>query len=464
MFRFFPIFFFLLIVVNSFPSSGFSQEIKGTVSGSAPSGKYIYLWESLGNHSYILDSSLIQETGNFSFRNSTLPQGYYVLSMNDSSRADIILNPSEKEIGLEFTNPMLQEGIRVLSSEENKLLWEYKLISKAVYNALKTIYIEKSNIPEPPVNSGDYNRVQQLEKKIDSLEDYKLNQLKKICSGAPGSFFSRSASYALREKYSSREEEKRHFFETVDFSDVSLIRSVVFPKNIMDYLQKYTEYNEAGFRSSVDTILARSRANPDVYEFCLNFLLEVFDRVGPDIIFQYLAEKYLVGEGCTDINADTSAVGVNKAFRERAEGYRLLFPGNTAPDIRVPDMAGKEKQLSELAGKNKISVLFFWSSHCGFCHEDIPGLIGLYSASHSGGLEIIAFSLDEVKADWEKYVKEKKIPWINISDQKGWKSECVGKYKIHKTPSYYLLDNRMVILSKPGTLEELKKEIDKYLK
>lgn len=457
LFFFFP--FILLLDCQSLVS--FSQEIKGTLSDTSFFNKKIFLWESIGNYSYPVDSVLVSAEGKFSFPPKINPEGYYFLSINDTSRADIILNPSEKEIILEFTHPQLQHGIKIISSEENKLLWEYKLISKSVYNELKNIYIEKSYIPVPPQNAFDSARLNHLLQAEDSLNDYKMAHLKRICENSPNTFFAKSARAALRKKYQSKVEEKLHFFETVDFTDASLIRSAVFPSNMMDYLQKYTEYHEEGFRASIDTILARAKENPAVFEFCLNYLLELFDKVGPDIIFQYLTEKYLIGEGCSETD-DTSRAGVSKSFKEKAEAYRLLLPGNKAPEITVPDKEGKEKNLSGIVAKNKITVLFFWSSHCNFCHKAIPGLAEVFSNYHSQGLEVVAISLDENKGDWEKYITENKLSWINLCDFKGWKSLSAEKYKIHKTPFFYLLDDKMTILSKPPAAEDLKREVGKY--
>lgn len=450
------IFFFFLFFISCQSPFSFSQEIKGSISGPSLANKYIFLWEYNANHTYLIDSAMISAEGKFSFPAKIYPAGYYFLSMNDSSRADLILNPTEKEVVLEFTNSQLQQGVKVISSEENKLLWEYKLISKSVYDEMKNIYIEKSYIPFPPLNRDDSLLLFRLQHMEDSLNNYKLEQLKRICDNAPEIFFARSARPVLRKKYKSREEEKEHFFETVDFTDASLIRSNVFPMNMMDYLQKYTEYNEEGFRASADTILSKAKANAEVYEFCLNYLLELFDRVGPDVIFQYLTERYLVGEGCSDIN-------VGSQIKEKAEAYRLLLPGNKGPEIVIPDTAGAMQNISDLVGANKLTLLFFWSSHCQFCHKAIAGIVSLYSNYHQNGFEVIAISLDENMGDWEKYIIENKLNWVNFCDFKGWKSEAVGKYKIHKTPSFYLLDRQMTILSKPGTTEDLGKAVKKNL-
>lgn len=454
--RFASIFFFFLLFIYCQSPSSFSQEIKGSISGSSLANTYIYLWEYNGNHTYLLDSAMISSEGKFYFPAKIYPAGYYFLSADDSGRADLILNPAEKEVILEFTDSRLQQGIRVVSSEENKLLWEYKLISKSVYNELKNIYIEKSYIPVPPLNSHDSLLLSRLQRTEDSLNDYKQQQLRRICESAPETFFARSARPSLRKKYHSREEEKKHFFETVDFTDASLIRSNVFPMNMMDYLQKYTEYSEEGFNASVDTILSKAKVNDGVYEFCFNYLLELFDKVGPDVVFQHLMEKYLAGEGCSDVN-------VGKGFKEKAEAYRMLLPGNKSPDVIIPDLNGLNKNIKDLVAGNELSLLFFWSSHCQFCHKAVADIKNIYANYHGDGFDVIAISLDENKSDWEKYISGNKLSWINLCDFKGWKSMAVEKYKVHKTPSFYLLDGQMTILSKPASSEELEKAIKRHL-
>lgn len=449
------VFFVFLSLIYCHSPSSFSQGILGTFTEKSSGADKIFLWELIGHNSYVIDSAEISKDGRFFFKTDKLSEGYYFLFLNDTSRADLIISPSEKEIVLEFTSPQLQYGVNIISSEENKLLWEYKLISKAVYNELKSIYVAKSYLPVPPQTASDSLMHYNLQRSEDSLNDFKMQHLKRICEARPGSFFARSARSALRKNYESREDQKLHFFETVDFNDAALIRSNALPSNMMEYLQKYTEYHEDGFKSSVDTVLSKAKANSQVYEFCLNYLLALFDRVGPDVTFQYLSEKYLIGEGCSD-------EGVSQSFKEKAEAYRLLLPGNLVPQILLRDTDGKERNISEIAEDNKLTIVFFWSSHCNFCHKAIPALKELFSEYNPKGLEILAISLDENKNDWERYISENDLKWINVCDLKGWKSESVLKFKIHKTPYFYLIDSHLKILSKPGTVEEVGREVAKY--
>lgn len=440
----------------AFPFTARAQTIRGKATDSLLHGKYLYLQEIVNNRANLLDSAIIAKDGAFSFPDKKYPTGYYILSVSDTSRVDVILNPSEEALDLVFEKYILQEGVKIIASAENTLLWEYKLISKAVYGDMKQIYIEKSYLPLPPMNAADSHQLAFLLAKEDSLTAYKLAHLARLCAQAPATYFTRSVKPVLRKKYKNREEEKQHFFETVDFSDASLIRSQVFSSNIMDYLQKHTDYNEAGFKTSIDTILAKAHANAEVYDYCLNYLLELFERVGPDIIFQYLVEQYLIGEGCSEVNAGSK-------IKARAEGYRMLLPGNPAPDVALNMADGKQLNLHDITEGKKITLLFFWSSHCKFCHDEIPELLRLYKDYAAKGFEVVAISLDEQKADWEKFISENKLPWLNACDFKGWDSEAVARYKIHKTPGFYLVDHKKTIRSKPGNTETLRQEMAKYL-
>lgn len=436
-------FFSVVFIILSFTST-FAQVICGTFSMRNFAGNKMYLLEQVGQDISKIDSVEISTDSGFCFNRKQYPLGYYQLFLDDTNKVDIILNPLEDSVVFSFNDVRLQYGLTVLASGENRVLWQYKFFSKKIGEEIKKEQIFRSYIPKG--DSAMLRTSVQNEKKLLSKKRGYLNNL---MNENPQLFFSKVAmSMVNTAGFESKANQKKHFFDAVDFSDASLIRSNVYPAVIMDYLQKYTDYSEAGFNIAIDTILSKAKINTAVYEFCLNYLLELFNRVGPDVVFDYLINKYVLEGGCSSDN-------IKASFKSKAGEYARLLPGNKAPEFIINDASGKSVSVNEICSKSKMVILFFWSSHCDFCHKAVPVLKANYTGWKKKGIEIIGISLDTDSLVWKEYLHDEQITWINLCDLKGWDSEIIKSYKIHKTPDFYILDKEGRIISHPKSLNEL---------
>lgn len=400
----------------------------------------IFLEESIGFATYRIDSAVIMQN-KFRFNLKSKSAGYYKLTLSGINTMDFILN-KEDSLVFHFNDSILINAVEIKASKENQTLWNYKYFSRQIQHAQKQLIIAKSYLA-----TEDSISILRIGTRLDSLESVKQNYLLSLCQESPNSYFSKVVGASLPPKIPEGKTEKDVFFDNVDFSDENLIRSSVFPSAMMGYLEKHTEYNEEGFGRSISEILAKASVNPNVYEFCLNFLLELFNRVGPDVVFQHIVEKYLLEEGCSDVN-------ISESMKDLASGYRVLMSGNQAPDIAATSSEGKQISLYDELKKSQKTILFFWSSHCSFCHAAIPGL-KKWEEENKADYQVIAFSLDTSEEEWKNYILENELDWINISELKGWGSDAVKAFKVHKTPSYYLLGPDGTIMSKSKTINEI---------
>ncbi len=436
--RYHTILFLILIICISGLNVS-AQQIRGVLAFDLIQAKCLFLKEVIGNETAIIDTCAIGGDGSFLFPSQKYPAGFYQLCMNDTNCVEIIVNPVEKEIDLYFEQPKLKDGISILKSIENQLLWSNKLFDKAGNEHRKALYISKSY-----VQATDTARIKYYKHEIRKLDSLQTRYTQSLISAYRGTYFAKTASLILL----PGPREKGHYFDDIDFADISLIRSPVLPFRMIDYLHYYTKYDEEGFKSSVDTILKRAQINETAESFCLNFLLKLFDQTGPAVVFQYLIENYVLNNACGEqISGD--------ALKHRAEAYRLLLPGNTAPDFLLPEWRGDSITLAEVLKLYDGVLLFFWSSECGFCKQEIPGLKRLYAGLKGLRYEIIGISLDTKEDDWRNALCSDSLPWINCTDLKGWESAVAKAYKIHKTPSFYLIDHQMKIVSRPKNVNEL---------
>ncbi|MGF6846525.1 peroxiredoxin [Chitinophaga sp. W3I9] len=136
-----------------------------------------------------------------------------------------------------------------------------------------------------------------------------------------------------------------------------------------------------------------------------------------------------------------------------------IGPGKQAIEFNQPGVDGKIVKLSDYAGK--YVLLDFWASWCGPCRAENPNVLKAYNTFNKKGLEILSVSLDENRAAWLKAVKADKLPWLQVSDLKGWKNEAGSKYMIQSIPENFLIDPSGKIIAKSLRGEQLYKELEK---
>ena len=93
-----------------------------------------------------------------------------------------------------------------------------------------------------------------------------------------------------------------------------------------------------------------------------------------------------------------------------------------------------------------------------------PNVKKIYSKYHDQGLEIISISLDAKLDPWKQAIEKDQLPWIHISDLKGWNSVVTDVYEIHAIPQLFILDADNRILAEGLRGEELEKFIASLFK
>jgi len=133
-----------------------------------------------------------------------------------------------------------------------------------------------------------------------------------------------------------------------------------------------------------------------------------------------------------------------------------------AVDFSQPDEKGVEFKLSSLRGK--YVLVDFWASWCGPCRAENPHLLKAYKELKDKNFEIVGVSLDETKAAWLNAVKQDGMPWIQVSDLKGFKTDIAVKYGITAIPQNFLINPEGVIVGKNLRGEDVKEKISALIK
>lgn len=131
-------------------------------------------------------------------------------------------------------------------------------------------------------------------------------------------------------------------------------------------------------------------------------------------------------------------------------------------DFSQPTPEGKVESVSSHLGK--YTILEFWSSSCGNCRMEHPRLRKLYEKYHNAGFNIIGISLDNNLSDWVGAIKKDSIPWLNISDLKGYYNNGALLYGAKLIPCLILLDNKGIILDNNFRSKYMEGELEKLFK
>lgn len=123
-----------------------------------------------------------------------------------------------------------------------------------------------------------------------------------------------------------------------------------------------------------------------------------------------------------------------------AEEAKNALIGKQFIDLEEADVNGKMHKLSEYVGQGKWVLVDFWASWCGPCRGEMPNVVENYNKYHSKGFDIVGLSFDDDKADWVQAIKDLQMPWVHLSDLKGWESVAAQVYEIRGIPASLLID------------------------
>ena len=125
---------------------------------------------------------------------------------------------------------------------------------------------------------------------------------------------------------------------------------------------------------------------------------------------------------------------------EKNEAQAKIAIGTEILDFTAEDLSGKTVSLSELKQEKSLVLLEFWASWCGPCRVEIPHMKKAYEKFKDKGFEIVSFTIDDSKEDWELASEEEELPWPNLG--MGQEAEAATKYSVTGVPANYLFDAR----------------------
>jgi peroxiredoxin len=141
---------------------------------------------------------------------------------------------------------------------------------------------------------------------------------------------------------------------------------------------------------------------------------------------------------------------LEKSTLERTSASVMI--SKNAPEFTLPALSGETVSLADYRGKKTV-VVSYWASWCGPCKVELPELREFYQRYHKAdaNFEILAISIDEQKADAEKYAAAEKLPFPVLFDPQ---SKTADAYSVQGIPTLFVIDKSGKIVHAHAGLEQ----------
>lgn len=418
---------------------------KITLHGKIPTspGSKLYIYQTEARTKTLIDSATVKTGGLYEFKNLEVSRGFYELILNGSAKnkCQIILNPDEKNVNIEFKSMRLNGSRTAPNSKENQGLLKYYVFESQNKNEIKNL---RKGMKDSPYRKRIEQQIKDKELELVASQHSLMDQY-------PGTYLAKFLGWK-NPKYPNSQ---GRYFEDMDPLDNSLIHSMAISDRIQGMMVRFSKGEDSNFLACIDIIKAHFEPNPVTLESALYAMLDGFYNTGKEDICLYILDNYIYDEDC---GADLSDV-----IRQRAQGIVNLQVGKTPPNFVMESYEGKQINLMKTVAKNKYTLVMFWASWCHKCEQEIPALIPLYARTHPQGFEAIGVSIDQNRQTWTNIIEQRGMQYINVSQLQGWDSPIVTDYKITATPTYFLLNSKGEIVLKPKRIYEVDNFLQKNL-
>ena len=425
----------------------------------------LLLTSYFGEKIKIVDTAYSDKSGDFHFKGEKrLPGGIYMaVSITKKKLFEFIVSSSQNFVlSTDTSNYAL--NMKVKGSVDNKVFYSYlkyneekyqqNALIKSKIDSLEALSLETEDLKTQRelLNKEAINfKLEVIEKNNGTFVSSLLNSMRDI--EIPDSI-KNSTDSTLSFRYY-----KQHFWDNLDLSDSSLLRTPVFMRKIKQYFEQVVVFHPDSVIVAIDTIILKARPSDEVVGYLVWHFISEYQNpkfMGFDKVFVHLVDEYFSKE---DMPNTTPSVLIS--LQERADKLRPILLGMPAPQLLLIDSLGSLVSFQQIT--NNYTILFFWDSDCGICGKEIIELQKLIDQPEYD-IEVYAINVNSDLEKWKKAVVEKNVPGINVNGTRSATKDFHDLYDIYGTPVIYVLDKDKKIVAKRIGADKITEFIDNYKK
>lgn len=433
--------------------------------------QYIYLGHYFGKSYPIIDSAMLDENSQASFKGTkALPGGIYLVGYPNKAGFFEILIDKQQHFSVVADTATIAKGASYVNSPDNVLFTNYQQRMSAFGRAISGLQAQL----KVAANKADSAKITEAltaedkqvgsyrEELIKNNPDALLTTLL-ICMREPelkGALKNPANKADSTEAYNYF---KSHFWDGVNFWDGRLAFTPFFEEKLEKYFSQLVLPHPDTVIKEIDRMLSYASINEEMNRFLLvKFINRYLNQkyMWEDAVFVHLFEKYFSQKTYPWLNE-----AGKKTITERAYSLMANILGTPASDIELNNTENKPASL--YSTNASFTIVAFWDPTCGHCKEVLPKLDSFYRSKwKADGLKIFAVAKETegTKADWLKFVKDNKLTaWTHVyyskeADKARTDNGIPGYsqlYDVQSFPTLYLLDKDKRIIAKKLTYQQL---------
>lgn len=430
----------LLFLLAVLPSVLFAQhKLKGKFS-PAEQFKFAFLYKVTPDLSLFVNNAELKADGSFEIElDSTVAPGVYRIvyaQPQDEYNFDFIYNGKE-DVSFEFS---LEADVTYTESSENKLYASYTKSITLINESIRNYYSKQVK------DEVGFRKIFDILRKAQT-------QFEAAAEGMYVKAFITASRPYIPESYedvnSFSNNVKAYYFEPIDFGNKTLQNSNYLIKNSLGFVFNFIDRSKEN-ESYIANIISLEKAigdNTAIKKTLLKILWDQFSDEENEAVANYISEDHLF---------ELAQQANDSALVEKMSAFKNASVGSSAPDFKIElkTKAGKiqKKKLSDLK-QAKNYVVFFWSTTCSHCLDEIPLLKTFIETYDSSQVQVIAIALDNELYRWKEMTFD--YPdFIHVYGEGKWDNAIGNSYNVTATPSYFVLDTNKKIIGKPYDLSD----------
>jgi len=257
---------------------------------------------------YVMDTVPINNEGVAVFKgDSLIYPGVYIAILPDMSNFDFLIDKDNQEFTVETSKDDLWGTLKFNNSKINSDFISYQKYMKEKQQQVVAIQQKgRENQANPEAQKQVSDDLKSIDREVRAKwaelrtkENGNLLALLVSLVEAPS-----MPDFNIPENEPKKDSilwskrylyQKEHYWDNINLSDPRLLRTPIFNSRLRNYFTNILIQSPDSLKPEVDKFLAKTTGNKDVYQYCVSYLLNYYNKsniMSHDDVFLHIADKY----------------------------------------------------------------------------------------------------------------------------------------------------------------------------